>query len=352
MHLFPDVSTPPTDCRPCRRVSRSIRSLGPYANTSTSLDSKGVFTEGLEDLQLRLDEHFYTSVQPFEVDMAAVLSSEIAFAPLATVGGDVELDLNKVAHSTLTPEQKEAKKLVKRVMKGLQPLFDDARHAEADLAGRPYEKLPDLETLLNQKLQRRSSLQSAELSVRQTTETDQVLDVHNGDLLPDGEAEAVAAKDEEMHLAPTPDDNAADAHHMAHDEAADEAAIAAQLGQDAMHASNEPLQETAMDLDIASSHAQPLTPPRSEKNLLNPLGQGGIPWYMEPFDIHGTTMYEERYTGREVLREMSEELSELDDDILDGLADSDPIQPSDAPDANAAVIRKAARKKQKRSRGW
>jgi NuA3 HAT complex component NTO1 len=322
----------------------------------SSLDSKGIFTEGLEDLQLRLDEHFYTSVQPFEVDMAVVLSSEITFAPIGTVGGDIELDLNRVAHSTLTSEQKETKKLVKRIMKGLQPLFDDAKHAEADLAGRPYEKLPDLETLLNQKLQRRSSIYSAELNIRQTTETDQFIDGHNGDQLPDGEAEAVAAKDEEMQLAPTPDDNAADAHHTAHDDAADEAAIAAQLGQDAMHASNDPLQETLMDMDNATSHAQPLTPPRSEKNLLNPLGQGGIPWYMDPFDIHGTTMYEERYTGREVLREMSEELSELDDDILDGLADSDPVLPSDAPDApdaSAAVIRKAAaRKKQKRSRGW
>jgi NuA3 HAT complex component NTO1 len=322
------------------------------ANRRCSLDSKGVFTEGFSDLQVRLDEKFYTSVQAFSADMAVVLSEEVGFAPVTTVGGEAELDLDKVAHSSLTPEQKETKKLVKRIMRGLQPHFEEALRREADLAGRPYEKLPDLETLLNLKLQRRISALSVD-SIRQTTETDEtIVGQHDGQVLPDGEAEAVAAKADDMQLAPTPDDNAADPHRTAHDEAADEAAIAAQLGQDAMHASNEPQRE-AMDLDHAEENGHPLTPPRSEKNLLNPLGNGGIPWYMEPFDIYGTTVHEERYTGREVLRDLSEELSELDDDVLDGLADSDPVRPPDAPDSNIAEVKKAVvRKKQKRSRGW
>jgi NuA3 HAT complex component NTO1 len=63
-------------------------------------------------------------------------------------------------------------------------------------------------------------------------------------------------------------------------------------------------------------------------------------------------VYEERYTGREVLRDMSEELSELDDDILDGLADSDPVRPSDAPDSNVAEVKKAVARKKQRRRGW
>lgn len=284
--------------------------------------------------------------------MAAVLSAGLGFAPVTTLG-DAENQMNKVAHSTLTSEQKEMKKLVKRITKGLQPLFEEAVHKEAELAGRPYEKLPDLETLLNQKLRRRPSVLSYAESVRQTTETDQtnVEDAEENAI--DGEeAAAVSAKPEEVQLAPTPDDNAADAHHV-HDETTDEAAIAAQLGQDTLHASNEEASGNAMELDLAESNGrtEPLTPPRSEKNLLNPLGNGGIPWYLETFDINGTTVYEERYTGREVLRDMSEELSELDDDELDGLADSDPIRPVDAPDAAAVEMQKAvARRKQKRSR--
>jgi NuA3 HAT complex component NTO1 len=291
-------------------------------------------------------------VQAFSADMAVVLSEEVGFAPVSSIGGDAELDLNKVAHNTLTAEQKETKKLVKRIMKGLQPLFEEALRGEAELAGRPYENVPDLETLLNQKLERRASALSAE-SIRQTTETGQHTTERTNEHLPDGEAEAVATKADDMQLAPTPDDNAADPHRTAHDEAADEAAIAAQLGQDAMHASNEQSRTNAMDVDHAEDNGQPLTPPRSEKNLLNALGNGGIPWYLETFDINGTTVHKERYTGRDVLRDMSEELSELDDDILDGLADSDPVRPTDAPDSNVTEVKKAvARKTQKRARNW
>ncbi|KAL5115947.1 hypothetical protein ACEQ8H_006169 [Pleosporales sp. CAS-2024a] len=329
------------------------RLLEPILNRAINLDSKGVFTDGFSDLQAKLDEKYYTSVQAFSADMAVLLSEEVDFARVSSIGGDGEVDLNKVAHNTLTTEQKETKKLVKRIMKGLQPLFEEALRREADLAGRPYENVPDLETLLQQKLERRTSALSLGESVRQTTETSQaVMDRHHADLADSG-AEVVASKADEVQLAPTPDDNAADPHRTAHDEAADEAAIAAQLGQDALHASIEQARTEAMDVDQTQGNGQPLSPPRSEKNLLNALGNGGIPWYLEPFDIKGTTVHKERYTGRDVLRDMSEELSELDDDILDGLADSDPVQPADASDSNVAEVKKAvARKKQKRARNW
>ncbi|KAJ5416408.1 Zinc finger PHD-type [Penicillium cf. griseofulvum] len=42
---------------------------------------------------------------------------------------------------------------------------------------------------------------------------------------------------------------------------------------------------------------------------------------MQPFDPVGTTVHEERWTGRDVMRGMSEELSELDEDELEGLKD-------------------------------
>ena len=44
---------------------------------------------------------------------------------------------------------------------------------------------------------------------------------------------------------------------------------------------------------------------------------------MEPFDPRGTTVYEERWTGRDVARGMSEELSDMDEDELSGLVDGD-----------------------------
>lgn len=305
-------------------------------------DSKNVFAQGFGDLQAKLDENYYTSVYTFNDDIAAVLSAELEFAPVLNLGGEAEQESTKSAHQSLSPEQKETKKLVKRVVKVLQPLIDDAGRKEAELAGRPFEKLPDLEALLNQKLQRRLSAQSMPNGIH--TEDDEA---HTS-----GEAmEGVITKPEEVHLAPTPDDNAADASHDMHDETTDEAAIAAQLGQDTLHAANE---KSAMERMVIEPNGQPLTPPGSEKNSQNPLASGGIPWYMESFDVHGTTVYEEQFAGREGLRDMSEELSELDDDVLDGLADSDPVRaPDDVADANAEEARKAAaRKKRRKSRGW
>ncbi|CAN9258166.1 unnamed protein product [Alternaria alternata] len=327
--------------------------LQPILVRAQALDSRGYFTEGFNNLQTKLDEKYYTSVQTFNDDVAAVLSAELGFAAVTNVG-EAEEQLNKVSHSSLTSEQKEMKKIVKRITKVLQPYFEDALRKESELAGRPYEKLPDLETLLNEKLQRRPSILSQAETVRQTTETDPTAVEQAQEEAVDGEEAAVLnQKPEEMQMAPTPDENAADAHH-AHDEAADEAAIAIQLGQDALHvSSNQPQSAVTGSHAETNGRPEPLTPPRSEKNLLNPLGNGGVPWYFETFDVHGTTVYEERYTGREVLRDMSEELSELDDDELDGLADSDPIRPTDTPDSNVAAIKKAvARKRQKRSRGW
>ncbi|KAL6705828.1 hypothetical protein ACN47E_006288 [Coniothyrium glycines] len=326
--------------------------LEPILAKAISYDSKGVFTEGFSNLQTKLDEKYYTSVQAFNEDIAVVLSAELASAPVTTVV-DVDNQSVKPALGGVPPEAKETKKLVKRITRMLQPLFEDALHKEADLAGRPYEKLPDLETLLGQNLQRRLSVGSATGSVRQTTETDQPPMERLLENAVDGEEAAVLAqKSVEVQLAPTPDENPADVHH-AHDEAADEAAIAAQLGQDALHASSDEVRGRAHvdeDANESNGRTEPLTPPRSEKNLLGALGNGGVPWYLENFDIHGTTVFEERYTGREVLRDLSEELSELDDDELDDLAGSDPVRPLDAPASTVADIQKAVARKKKRSR--
>ena len=131
--------------------------MGVISLTCNRLDNRGYFSDGFSELQLKLDEKYYTSVQSFNDDVAAVLSAELGFAAVTNIN-EAEQQLNQVNHSTLTAEQKEMKKIVKRITKVLQPHFEEAIRKESELAGRPYEKLPDLETLLNQKLQRRPSV--------------------------------------------------------------------------------------------------------------------------------------------------------------------------------------------------
>jgi NuA3 HAT complex component NTO1 len=57
---------------------------------------------------------------------------------------------------------------------------------------------------------------------------------------------------------------------------------------------------------------------------------------MQPFDPVGTTIHEERWTGRDVMRGMSEELSELDEDELKDLVD-DEMEGESAPADTAAA---------------
>lgn len=68
----------------------------------------------------------------------------------------------------------------------------------------------------------------------------------------------------------------------------------------------------------------PPTPPQSNGSLGNestdPLSEGGVPWYFSDFKPKGTTIVEETWTGREALRSLSEDLTDMDEQELEGLA--------------------------------
>lgn len=107
-------------------------------------------------------------------------------------------------------------------------------------------------------------------------------------------------------------------------------------------------------------HVEPLTPALSSEGDVHPFVNGGIPWYMVPFDPVGTTIEEERWTGRDLVRGMSEELSDMDEEELSGLVDMGvagvPNGPADGtlhPQANAAASkRRKVAAKRKRWRGY
>ncbi len=72
----------------------------------------------------------------------------------------------------------------------------------------------------------------------------------------------------------------------------------------------------------SAQHVEPPSPPLSSGGDLNPFN-GGVPWYMAVFDPVGTTIEEERWTGRELVRGMSEELSDMDEEELSCLVDTE-----------------------------
>lgn len=50
---------------------------------------------------------------------------------------------------------------------------------------------------------------------------------------------------------------------------------------------------------------------------------GGVPWFLQSFHPNGTTIEEEQWTGRDLVRAMSEGLSDMDEEQISGLVNGD-----------------------------
>ena len=250
----------------------------------------------------------------------------------------------------LSAEQKDKRKLAKRIIKAIQPALEDAMHKESELCRRPFEKeLRDLDSLLENSLSsRRDSMNGSIEELLSDEEAEDQKPTTNGhpvdlDVAPAiditdqmmGDADAMEADQIETHVKedPASADLSTNGHTNTSSKATDQVPPKSshpphQPTPPDSHATppvaSQPVSATSIPDDPARSAAIPPTPPLSSGgDLQTALSNGGIPWYMEPFDPVGTTVYEERWTGREVARGMSEELSDMDEDELDGLVDAE-----------------------------
>ncbi|KAF2095611.1 hypothetical protein NA57DRAFT_44156 [Rhizodiscina lignyota] len=311
-------------------------------------DGPKYFKNGLRDIQRKLEERSYTSILMFSNDLELVFAAAIGTdVPTSDIfsSGDVAVP------PTLTTKQKDIKKVAKRINKGIQPAIEDAQRKEADLTGKPFEgELINLDAMLESNLRA----------------------VRHGSMLPSVTGESV---DHPHEMDPTSPQKllangvTEDSHAAAIDsetvEAGPEAQLtdgdvnmedAPELSADGEHPETIPIINTDPESSILNDKAAtgsstsstvtapalsasgstnpsthppgPLTPPNQETDVHNeeppaPLQQGGIPWYLEAFEPRGTTIHEERWVGRDVMRDMSEDLSEIDDDALEEMMDNE-----------------------------
>ncbi|KAI9809670.1 MAG: hypothetical protein M1825_000102 [Sarcosagium campestre] len=326
--------------------------LWPIFEKAVKLDGKSVFSKGFDKLRSKLEERAYTSIASFSLDLGTVFTS---VAGLNVENGTDGVDGAAGITSTgLTAEQKDHRRLAKRIIKAMQAPLEEAARMEAELGGKPFEKeLKELELLLNSTFmsRRNSAITSAaddssdgegtdvEMTQARSPESHSTTLV-NGDghsvglgssgLATDIDGQAsshadlkvenrgssrggTSADGQKSEAAPQSDDGMAKA-------------IDAQIKADCRSPGSTDLQMNGFasynGAKAQSPYVKSIQPPTdNEKDLSAPLAHGGIPWYFEPFDPEGTTIYDERWTGREVVREMSEELSEIDDEELQGLVD-------------------------------
>ena len=319
------------------------------------MDGKGVFREGLLSIRKKLEERYYTSNSVFSAELASVFTSEIGVQP---AGDTAELQMQISGRAPeLSLEQREKRTLAKRIIKAIQPALEDAIKKESELNRKPFEKeLKELDQILENSVRSRenSVAGSAEpIGTEATIKPEGPNGVETGteggeeaNAKPEPQEEphatALPEKDEDHEMpdadatqppetaaeSQTQDDSAARATHEPKKQTADvpstaEPTVEAQPmvnGDGKMHPTTSP----QAPKEAPVSQKGPPTPPLSSQGDQQlPLAQGGVQWYMQPFDPVGTTIHEERWTGRDVMRGMSEPLSELDEDELLDLVDDE-----------------------------
>lgn len=299
-------------------------------------------------IRKKLEEREYTSVPTFSADMAHVFTSEIGVEP---AGDTAELQMQISGRAPeLSIEQREKRTLAKRIIKAIQPALEEAVKNESDLNRKPFEKeLKDLDSMFeNSVLSRRDSTGAPAPGAETGDANGVVKEVHPKKMEGLHGANGIGqhSKQAPSNTAPaqeTPDVVMADvdATHAPESTTAkpeDHVLVNGEIKGD-----NESIMSQVPAGPLAPS-ANPLTPPASsggDQQL--PLAQGGIQWYMQPFDPIGTTIHEERWTGRDVMRGMSEELSEIDDEELNDLA----IEDEELEGGKAAVSNEAPTKQAK-----
>ncbi|EPS34206.1 hypothetical protein PDE_09170 [Penicillium oxalicum 114-2] len=279
--------------------------LWPIFEKAQALDSKGTFAAGMASIRKRLEERFYPSVSSFSADLAGLFTSEIGVAPAGDTAALQEQISGRAPELSL--EQREKRKLAKRIIKSIQPGLEDALRKESELNRKPFEKeLKELDVILDRSvMSRRDSIE----------------------LEGDGEIEATepVTKAEPMEGVESAVPAAMDSHP-----AEDGTEPAPDVDGSTVDDSHPPNDVKPV---VNASYRRHPTPVLTEEDQQLPLAQGGIQWYMQPFDPDGTTIHEERWTGRDVMRGMSEELSELDEDELKDLVEEETSAPTltDAP---------------------
>ncbi|MCJ1396989.1 nuA3 HAT complex component nto1 [Xylographa trunciseda] len=305
--------------------------LWPIIEKAQALDGKGTFRLGLALIRERMEERFYTSVSTFSTDLGTVFSAGIGMSAVADTAEVQSQIIDDRSRKDLSAEQKEKRKLAKRIIKAIQPALEDAMRKESELCRRPFEKeLRDLDLLLETSISsRRDSMTGSVLEDVSDDDADGSKHLATNGHVADAAEPIPATQSTAATTADKALPNGGHAHSPLHVASASEFGLVPALTNGTTQSLHYHPGDSNNNADpnahhLAEPHPPPPTPPlSSSSDPASALSAGGIPWYMEPFDPAGTTVHEERWTGREVARGMSEELSDMDEEEVDGLVDGE-----------------------------
>ncbi|ROT40387.1 hypothetical protein SODALDRAFT_376179 [Sodiomyces alkalinus F11] len=330
------------------------RLFGPIVEKALGLD-KNVFYDGLVKLQSKLEERYYTTTLAFAHDLCEVIDVGIN---TEIKKGDSAVDeaittIGKVSYQ----DPRQRKTLGKRILKAVQPQLEAALRIETEINSKPLDPLTkELEGMLEASLEFRQPsiiVGVGEDSVEACRDVAMVDAPAGGEITvasgqADPAAEGVAENTDAMEIdaegeadednievatsnLSKPAEQTVEAQSSSSSVAglesngkAVENADSGSLPNGVPASSNTPPATNGYQAAPPPVQPTPPTPPQSVGGGLgnhraDPLLEGGIPWYLKDFKLRGTTILADQWPGRDAIRSLSEELSDMDDRELEGL---------------------------------
>lgn len=343
------------------------KSMPPTIERALTLD-KNLFHDGLLKLQSRVDERLYTTTLAFAQDLCEVIHLGINTEPKPEPEAQPKFDTVVVPpHKTDFSDHRDRKKLGKRIFKAVQPQLEAALRLEAEISHRPLDSLKqELEAMVEASLELRQNTIAANADVEQSQDTIMV-DSSNAEItvgeLADGDASANSGEQGDAAMADVDDEKVKEiddtkGHPSSVGDQPTIEGIPSSNGSVVGHETFEQKPADSMTTDmkpldtppstngyVAATHSiqpGPPTPPQSNGSLgheqINTLTDGGIPWYLKGFEPEGTSVIQSQWPGREAVRSLSEELTEIDEDELKGLGVDFDDENIAAPSASTTTI--------------
>lgn len=283
--------------------------------------------DGLNKLQARIDIRFYVTALSFATDLCEVITNGINTPPKEKEPSEPRFEvIDPVPVKNIFADIRERRRLARRILRAIQPYLDTALHVESEILQKPFESVQkELENMVESSVDPARPPTATSRDKRSEEPAVDTIMVDAPDTLQitvRSELEDGATDGEAMDTAEDGDDGGnieVNTSGLEVDGENDEAASGSILKST----------DTPPDLDGYTSKPHPAqsgppTPPQSNGSLgqepSDPLTEGGLVWYMKAFNPEGTTVVDEHWAaGRDAVRMLSEDLTDLDDEELKGL---------------------------------
>ncbi|KAJ6446564.1 PHD finger domain-containing protein [Purpureocillium lavendulum] len=337
--------------------------LIPAIEKAISLD-KDLFSKGLERIEKCVEERFYTTALAFAHELGDVINAGIVSTPTVQDDSESQLETTETGPSrNMFLDIRERRKLGKRILKAVQPYLETALRVESEISNKPVETLQkELESLIDVSIDA-GRVPAGTVVEKQEADEDTIMvdapdaseitvksSFDNGDAAPD--ADAMDTADD----AEGEDGDNIEVNTSGMGKETDKAEASPRKSKrstimNSIESSETPPDSNGFVPTARPDQTGPPTPPQSNgsfgKEPADPLVEGGILWYLKSMKPEGTSILGEHWAaGRDAVRMLSEDLTDLDDEELKGLGrDVDDTVTAAVLDAEAASSVVAAKSK-------